>query len=193
MDKEFHKNIPAYYAKSRAAWRKWLEKHHAITNNIFLIIYKKSSAIPSVYYPEAVEEAICFGWIDSKINKRDEISFYQYFSKRNPKSNWSKVNKTIVEKLQRENLITAGLLAIEHAKKSGTWDALNEIEAIKLPADLLELLDKNTTAKYNFNAFSRSAKRGILEWIQNAKPPQTRQKRIVETVAKAALNVKVNF
>ena len=191
---ELHKNTPTFHAKTRAAWRKWLEKNHAITNSVFLIIYKKESGVPSVYYPEAVDEAICFGWIDSKINKRDEQSYYQYFAHRNPKSNWSKVNKEKVEKLLVANLIApAGLAAIELAKQTGTWTALDKVETIDIPDDLQKLFNKNKVAAANFEAFPRSAKRGILEWIQNAKRPETRLKRIEETVAKAAVNVKANF
>ena len=90
---ELHNNIKTFHAKTRKNWRKWLEKNHESEKSVWLIIYKKESETPSIYYPEAVDEALCFGWIDSKPNKRDEHSYYQFFSKRNPKSNWSKVNK----------------------------------------------------------------------------------------------------
>jgi uncharacterized protein YdeI (YjbR/CyaY-like superfamily) len=144
-----------------------------------LIIYKKDSGTPSVYYPEAVDEALCFGWIDSKINKRDEKSYYQYFAKRNSKSNWSKVNKDKVSRLIAANLMMpAGLASIALAKKNGTWDALNEIEKLIIPTDLQALLQQNKTALTNFTAFPPSAKRGILEWIGTAKTDATRLKRI---------------
>jgi uncharacterized protein YdeI (YjbR/CyaY-like superfamily) len=90
---EIKDGIKTYYAKDSKAWRKWLEKNHASEECVWLIIYKKESGIATVYYPEAVDEALCFGWIDSKPNKRDEESYYQFFAKRNPKSAWSKVNK----------------------------------------------------------------------------------------------------
>jgi len=155
---ELHKNTPTFSAKNRAAWRKWLEKNHATTNSVFLIIVRKESGVPSVYYPEAVNEAICFGWIDSKINKRNEQSYYQYFAKRNPKSNWSKVNKEKVEKLLAANLLApAGLAAIELAKKSGTWTALDEVTAMRIPVDLQQLFTENKTASANFDTFPQSA------------------------------------
>jgi uncharacterized protein YdeI (YjbR/CyaY-like superfamily) len=143
--------------------------------------------------PEAVDEALCFGWIDSKPNKRDAESFYQYFSKRNPKSNWSKVNKEKVKRLLAEGLITkSGLEAIEIAKQNGTWNALDEVEEIIIPDDLQKAFSKKKSALTNFEKFPRSSKRGILEWILNAKRPETRQKRIQETVDLAEKNIKAN-
>lgn len=190
---ELHKNINTFYAKSRSAWRNWLEKNHEIENSIWLIIYKKECSTPSVYYPEAVEEALCFGWIDSKPNKRDEESYYQFFSKRNVKSNWSKVNKDKVTKLIKEGLMhSSGLKMIELAKKTGTWNALDEVESLKIPGDLNDLFQKNKAALQNWEAFPPSSKRGILEWILNAKKIETRQKRIEETVRLAEQNIKAN-
>ncbi len=185
--------IKTFYAKSQKAWRDWLSKYHNKEKSVWLIIYKKESGTPSVYYPEAVDEALCFGWIDSKPNKRDEESYYQFFAKRNPKSNWSKVNKTKVERLIKAKQMTeAGLVLIELAKKSGTWTALDEIENLSLPIDLELLFKKNKTVYKNWEAFPRSSKRGILEWIGNAKKPETKQKRIEETVNLAEKNIKAN-
>lgn len=147
--------------------------------------------MPSITYDEAVDEALCFGWIDSKVNKRDERSWYQFFARRNPKSNWSKINKAKVEKLIAEKkMMPAGLEMIELAKQSGTWIALDAVEALTLPDDLAAAFEGNKIAFENWQAFSRSAKRGILEWIRNAKRDETRQKRIAETVALAAKNEK---
>lgn len=190
---ESYNGTKTFYAKNQSAWRKWLEKNHRRENAVWLIIYKKETGIPSIYYPEAVDEALCFGWIDSKPNKRDEESYYQFFAKRNPKSKWSKVNKEKVERLIKTGKMHhSGLSMIELAKKSGTWDALNEVENITIPPDLEAALKKNPLAKNNFNAFSRSSKRGILEWILNAKKAETREKRIQETVMLAAKNLKAN-
>jgi uncharacterized protein YdeI (YjbR/CyaY-like superfamily) len=102
---ELHNELKTFHAKTRKEWRNWLEKNHQSEKSIWLIIYKKESETPSIYYPEAVDEALCFGWIDSKPNKRDEHSYYQFFSKRNPKSNWSKVNKEKVSILMEQGLI----------------------------------------------------------------------------------------
>jgi uncharacterized protein YdeI (YjbR/CyaY-like superfamily) len=145
------------------------------------------------YYPEAVDEALCFGWIDSLPNKRDENSYYQFFSKRNPKSNWSKVNKEKVAKLIAQGLMQpAGEVMIALAKQNGRWTALDEIEDIILPDDLRALFEQNKTALAHWEQFSRSSKRGILEWILNAKKLETRQKRISATVALAEKNIKAN-
>ena len=191
---ETYKNIPTFHATSRLAWREWLLQNHESEKSVWLIIYRKESNIPSVYYPEAVDEALCFGWIDSKSNKRDALSYYQFFSKRNPKSNWSKVNKEKVARLTEERRMhPAGLAMVELAKTTGTWTALDEVEKIVLPDDLKFLFDTNPVAYDNWEKFPRSAKRGILEWILNAKKPETRQKRIEETVEKAGKNQKANY
>jgi uncharacterized protein YdeI (YjbR/CyaY-like superfamily) len=190
---EIHNGIQTFHAKTRNEWRKWLEKNHQSEKSVWLIIYKKESETPSVYYPDAVDEALCFGWIDSKPNKRDENSYYQFFAKRNPKSNWSKVNKEKVAKLLEQGLIhSSGLEMIEIAKQNGTWTALDEVENITIPDDLENLFSKNKTAFEHWENFPRSSKRGILEWIMNAKKPETRQKRIEETVSLAEKNIKAN-
>lgn len=190
---ELHNGINTVHAKTRKEWRRWLEKNHQSEKSIWLIIYKKESNTPSVYYPEAVDEALCFGWIDSKANKRDKTSYYQFFSRRNPKSKWSRVNKEKVTNLIEQGLMQrAGFEMIEIAKQLGTWTALDEVENITIPEDLQELFLKNKTAFGNWENFPRSSKRGILEWIVNAKKPETRQKRIEETVSLAGKNVKAN-
>lgn len=190
---EIYKDIQTFHAKTRKAWRKWLEKNHQSEKSVWLIIYRKESEIPSVYYPEAVDEALCFGWIDSKPNKRDGDSYYQYFSKRKSKSNWSNVNKEKAARLLKQGLMhPSGLEMIDLARKNGAWTALNEVEKITLPDELVKLFSENKTAWENWESFPRSSKRGILEWIVNAKRAETRQKRIEETVALAAKNLKAN-
>jgi uncharacterized protein YdeI (YjbR/CyaY-like superfamily) len=190
---ELKDGIKTFYAKSQKEWRKWLEENHQSEKSIWLIIYKKESGTPSVYYTDAVDEAICFGWIDSKPNKRDDESYYQFFAKRNPKSNWSKVNKGKVERLLVEGLIApAGLDAIEIAKQNGTWTALDKVEEMIISEDLQKAFDESKTAFSYFDKFPRSSKRNILEWIMNAKRPETRQARIDETVQLATENIKAN-
>ncbi len=185
--------VATFHAETRAAWRNWLEQHHRIEKSLWLIIYRKESATPSVYYPQAVDEALCFGWVDSKINKRDEQSYYQFFSQRNPKSNWSKVNKTKVAYLLEQGLMTAaGQEMIDLAKRTGTWNALDAVEETTVPDDMQQLFDQNPIAFQHWEAFPRSVKRAILEWILNAKRPETRQKRITETVEQAAKNIRAN-
>ncbi len=185
--------VPAFYARDREAWRQWLEAHHDSAKSVWLIIYRKESGTRSVYYPEAVDEALCFGWIDSKSNKRDGESFYQFFARRNPRSKWSRVNKGKVEVLLAAGrMAPAGLAVIEAARQSGTWTALDDVENLTLPPDLETALRANPVAMQYFEAFPRSVKRGILEWLLNAKKPETRQKRIEETVTLAARNVRAN-
>jgi uncharacterized protein YdeI (YjbR/CyaY-like superfamily) len=190
---ELHKDVKTFYAKDRNAWRKWLAKNHQTERSVWLIIYKKDGATPSVYYPEAVDEALCFGWIDSKPNKRDANSYYQFFAQRNPKSRWSKVNKTKVARLIKEGLMQdAGYRLIEIAKKNGAWTSLEEVDNIVLPRDLKQHFSKNKTAFANWEKFPRSSKRGILEWILSARKPETRLRRIEQTVQLAADNIKAN-
>ncbi len=185
--------IKTFHAISRTAWREWLMAHHDIEKNLWLIIYKKQSGIPSVTYDEAVDEALCFGWIDSKINKRDNDSFFQFFARRNPKSNWSRVNKNKIEKLVASGLMMpSGYDIIEKAKKNGAWAALDDVENLINPCDLQIAFDANIAAQQNFDAFPRSVKRNILEWLLNAKQEATRQKRIAEIVSLAEKNERAN-
>ncbi len=193
MPVELKDNIKTFYAKSQKEWRKWLEKNHETEKSVWLIIYKKESGVLSVYYPEAVDEALCFGWIDSKPNKRNAESYYQFFAQRNPKSNWSGVNKAKVDKLLAAGLITAaGQKMIDLAKQKGTWDALEEVDKMTVPADMQRIFDKNKKAWQNWEKFPPSTRRGILEWIQSAKRPETRNKRINETIELAAKNIRAN-
>lgn len=136
---------------------------------------------------------MCFGWIDAVANKKDDDSYYQYFTKRKPKSNWSKVNKEKVARFIKEGkMAPAGMAMVELAKATGTWEALNEVEKLIVPDDMLKLFKKNKVAFENWKTFSRSIQRGILEWISNAKKEETRNKRIVETISLAEKNIKAN-
>jgi uncharacterized protein YdeI (YjbR/CyaY-like superfamily) len=181
------------FTPKRKAWRAWLAKNHDKKSFVWLIMYHKSSDKPSVYYDEAVEEALCFGWIDSKPNKRDHESRYQYFSKRKPVSNWSKLNKTRIKTLTKLGLMQpAGLAAISIAKKNGSWTSLDNVEKMVMPPDLQRAFNKDKKALQNFEAFPPSARKAILHWITAAKRPETREKRIGETVALAAKNIRAN-
>jgi len=190
---ELHNGIKTFHARTRNEWRNWLVEYHQLEKSVWLIIYHKSSDIKSVYYEESVEEAICFGWIDSIAHKRDEESKYQFFTQRKPKSNWSKTNRVRVEKMIAQGLMTpSGLKFIDMAKQSGTWEALVDVQNSVIPDDLQNELNKSKTALKHFLAFSPSSKRIILEWILNAKKDETRQKRIEETVRLATDNIKAN-
>lgn len=183
----------AFYPKDRAAWRNWLDKHHQKKDSIWLILYKKESGTHAIGYDAAVEEALCFGWVDSKPNKRDEESYYLFFAKRKPSSNWSALNKTRVANLQKAGLMMpAGQAMIDIAKMNGKWDALNEVDQLIIPKDLKDTFKAYPGAAKNFDAFPPSTKRGILEWIGNAKTPATRTKRLIETASLAAKNIRAN-
>lgn len=190
---ELHKDTKTFYAKNKDEWRAWLKENHHSEKSVWLIIYHKNSEKQSIYYDEAVEEAICFGWIDSVAHKRDEESKYQFFAQRNPKSNWSKANRERAEKMMKQGRMTErGQQLIDLAKTTGTWEALIDVQNSVIPNDLQESLDKNKAALKNFLAFPPSSKRIILEWILNAKKEETRKKRIQETVQLASENIKAN-
>ena len=187
------KSIKSINALTRADWRQWLADNHAIETSVWLMIFKKQSGTSSVTYDETVDEALCFGWIDSSAKKGDDQHYLQFFTRRNPKSNWSRVNKNKVDKLTAAGLMTdAGQAMIDLAKQTGTWTALDDVENLLSPPDLQELLNASPTAKGHFDAFPRSAKRGVLEWLLNAKTPVTRAKRIAEIVTLAGRNERAN-
>ena len=184
---------PEFAPSSLEAWRAWLKENHAVQKGCWLILYKKGSGLDTVDVNEAIDEAICWGWIDSKVNKRDDKSYKQYYAPRNPKSNWSRVNKEKVERLLKAGRIQeAGHAMIALAKETGTWDALNDVENLVIPADLQNAFDRYPNSLTNWEKFPRSVKRAILEWILNAKRAETRAKRIEETASKAAENIRAN-
>jgi uncharacterized protein YdeI (YjbR/CyaY-like superfamily) len=190
---ETFRNIPAITARSAEDWRSWLKENHEKVENVWLIIFKKESRIPTVTYKDSVDEALCFGWIDSKGVKRDDNSYYQFYSKRKPKSNWSGVNKAKVDVLLAQGKMEpAGMAMVELAKKIGTWNTLDAATNLEIPDDLLAALQSYETAAQNFEAFPKSTKRAILEWISAAKQSATRQKRVEETAKLAAQNIRAN-
>jgi uncharacterized protein YdeI (YjbR/CyaY-like superfamily) len=185
--------VNSLHPKSRAEWREWLEKNHTRNEGVWLISYKKATGKPRVDYDESVEEALCFGWIDSKGNKLDDERSMLWFAPRRAGTGWSKLNKERVAKLiKAKRMAPPGLAKIKAAKKDGSWSALDAVEALEMPSDLIEAFLKNETARGYFEAFPRSVKRALLEWISSAKKPETRSKRIEETVTKAEQNIRAN-
>jgi uncharacterized protein YdeI (YjbR/CyaY-like superfamily) len=180
------KEIETYCPKSQADWRKWLEKNHQSKQSVWLIYFKISTKIPSISWSEAVDEALCFGWIDSTKKTIDKERYMQYFSKRKPKSNWSKINKEKVAKLIQNKLMTkAGFKSIETAKQNGAWIILDDVENLIVPTDLLTALSKSENSMEFFQSQSKSFRKVILYWIISAKRIETRQKRIAEVVRSA--------
>jgi len=179
--------------KNRRELRHWLQKNHAQSESVWLIIHKKNSTGKSITIPEAVEEGLCFGWIDSKANKIDNEKYKLLFCPRKPKSVWSKVNKARIERLIADGLMAApGMAKIEAAKKSGSWTSIDAIEEYVMPAELKKAFTKNKTALKHFEAFPPSAKKAIYQWIISAKRAETLQKRVLETVSQAQKNMRAN-
>ena len=176
---------------SRPDWRDWLSKNHARSESIWLITHKKHTGDRYLSYDAIVEESLCFGWIDSLPRKLDQDRSMLLISPRKKKSVWSKLNKERVEKLIKTGAMTpAGMKKIESAKADGSWIFLDDVEALQIPDDLAAALAENAVAQQNFETFSPSGKKGILQWIKMAKRAQTRQQRIQKTVERAAVNEK---
>ncbi|MFN3999382.1 YdeI/OmpD-associated family protein [Algoriphagus sp.] len=179
-------DFETFSPKSRQEWRDWLQENHDKKQSIWLIYYKKESKQPSLVYSDAVDEALCFGWIDSKSKPIDSDRYMQFFCKRKAKSVWSKINKAKIDRLTVKGLMTqAGYECIEIAKKNGSWTILDEAEALVIPNDLEEAFQEKPLAKNYFLTLSRSDKRNILQWLVLAKRPETRQNRIHEIVTLA--------
>ena len=173
--------------KTRRAWRAWLAGHHSRETEIWLAYYKKGSGKISVTYEEALQEALCYGWIDSTVGRLDAERYKQRYTPRNVKSVWSPSNKARVEKLTAEGRMAApGLAKIEAAKRNGSWDSLNDVERIgrnaEMPADLLEALERDGRARQIFEKRPPSEKKLWGYWILSAKRPETRARRVAETV-----------
>jgi uncharacterized protein YdeI (YjbR/CyaY-like superfamily) len=173
---------------SRAAWRAWLEKHHATSPGIWLVFAKKHSGIPTLSYEDAVLEALCFGWIDSLVKSIDDRFHMQTFTPRKPKSAWSETNKARLTKLMKAGLMApAGLAAVEQAKKSGSWNTYASVDAMTIPLELKRAFDANPDAKKNWPTYTASAQRSFLHMVNGAKRPETREKyvrRVIDLVAK---------
>ncbi len=184
---------PSIHALTRAEWRQWLAANHTRATGVWLVSYKKATGKRRVEYDEAVEEALCFGWVDSKPNKLDAERTLLWFSPRKPGSGWSGPNKARVERmLQAGLMMEPGLRKVEQAKQDGSWSKLDAVEELSVPEDLAQALAGYPEAALNFDAFPRSAKRGILEWIANAKTPPTRARRVEETARLASRNERAN-
>jgi uncharacterized protein YdeI (YjbR/CyaY-like superfamily) len=181
--------IRTFNPANRSAWRKWLKANHTSTEPVCLIVFHKKSKTPNIGYDEAVEEALCFGWIDNKGMKRDEESMYLQFGPRKEKSNWSMLNRERAERMIQEGLMTpAGQVFIDIAKENGKWDAAAEADVI--PPDLQQAFGKKKKAFHHFQSFAPSSRRLIIQWITDAKRAETRQQRIEKTVTLAAQNIK---
>ncbi|WP_294673696.1 YdeI family protein [uncultured Fluviicola sp.] len=185
------KEIPIFYPESRMEWRRWLEENHVEEQAAWVVFYTKASGKPTLTWSEAVDEALCFGWIDSKKIAIDSEKSHQFFSKRKAKSTWSKINKEKIERLINEGLMTrAGLKCVEIAKQNGSWTILDEVEELVVPKDFEAALDQYEGATDYFLGLSKSVKKMMLYWLMSAKRPETRQKRLDELVEHASRKTK---
>lgn len=185
------KDVEEFCPNDKKDWRDWLELNHRKKDAVWLIFYKKQSPNYNLSWSESVDEALCFGWIDSTKKAIDNEKYRQYFCKRKPKSNWSKINKDKVKTLIDQRLMKeAGYKSIEIAKENGSWTVLDEVEALVIPEDLKSVFEKYKGSMEYFNSLSKSVKKQLLYWIVSAKRNETRQKRIQQIVENADQNMK---
>ncbi len=185
-------SIVSLYITTREEWRSWLEKHYETSEHIWLIYYKKHTGKPRIPYDAAVEEALCFGWIDGKVKRIDDERYMQKYTPRRKRSTWSDSNKIRVEKMISQGRMTeAGLRKIKDAKENGQWNrAYPEKAYPEIPADLEQALGADAKAESNFNNLASCYKKHYIWWITEAKKPETRQRRIRITVQRIAENKK---
>lgn len=178
---------PVYHAESRAQWRAWLAANHAIERGVWLCSWRAATGKPTCPYPEVVEEAICFGWIDSTVNVLDDDRALQLLTPRKPKSTWTRLNRRRAEAMEAAGLMTdAGRRAIAVAQDNGWWTILDPVEDLVEPDDLAAALDGEPDARAAWDAFPAGARKMMLWWVISATRADTRQRRIATIVAKAA-------
>jgi uncharacterized protein YdeI (YjbR/CyaY-like superfamily) len=182
----------ALFFNNRNEWRSWLKENHMRKKEAWLIHYKKSSSKTNLNHVDAVKEAICFGWIDSKLKRIDEERFILRYSPRKQHSVWSKINKQTAKKMiSTGKMMPTGLEKINEAKKLGYWDsAYTNLVTEQLPSDLKNALMENNTAWNNFQHFANSYRNSYIGWVNNAKTLDTRKRRIVEVVKRSLNNKK---
>ena len=179
--------------ETRVAWRAWLAEHHAEGTGVWLVLPRRDSGVAAPTYDEAVEEALCFGWIDGTVGTLDERRTLSYMAPRKRGSAWSRSNKERIERLERDDLIAPpGRAVIDRALEDGSWSAYDSVEALEVPEDLAAALGANAAAAEYFEAFPPGAKKQILWWVTSAKRPETRAKRVAETVRLAEQNIRAN-
>jgi uncharacterized protein YdeI (YjbR/CyaY-like superfamily) len=177
--------LPAIPFASAEEWEQWLEEHHAASDGVWIKMAKKASGIPSVSHPEALDVALCFGWIDSRRESLDERYFLQRFTPRRARSPWSRINREKVERLTAEGRMRpAGLAEVERAQADGRWDAAYAGQrAAVVPDDLQRELDSRPAARAFFESLSSQNRYSILYRLQDAKKPETRARRLAKFVA----------
>jgi uncharacterized protein YdeI (YjbR/CyaY-like superfamily) len=177
--------LPAIPFTSADEWERWLDEHHAAADGVWIKMAKKASGIPSIRHPEAIDVALCFGWIDSRREGLDERYFLQRFTPRRPRSPWSRINRDKAERLIAEGRMRpAGLAEVERAKADGRWDAAYAGQRTAVvPDDLQRELDSRPEARAFFETLSSQNRYAILYRLQDAKKPETRARRLAKFVA----------
>ena len=180
-------DYPIFHAETRAAWRAWLAANHAELPGVWLASWKRGTGRPAVPYEEAVEEALCFGWIDSTVNTLDEERGLQLMTPRRPRSGWTRLNRQRVARLEAAGLMTeAGRRAVAVAQENGWWTISDSVEDLVEPDDLGTALDEVPAAREHWDGFPPSARKQMLWTLVTASKPETRAKRIAKIVAEAA-------
>ena len=180
-------NFPIYHAETRAQWRSWLEHHHATTPGVWLCSWRGSGGKPRCPYPEVVEEALCFGWIDSTATILDDARGLQLVTPRKPKSSWTRLNRRRVADMENAGLMTdAGRRVVDVAKTNGFWTLYDAAEDLLEPDGLATALDANPTARAAWASFPASARRAMIWWVITAVRDETKARRIATIVTKAA-------
>ena len=179
-------DLPIFHPETRAAWRAWLTTNHDEARGVWLVGWKSTTGRPTVPYEETVEEALCFGWIDSTVNRLDEDRNLQLMTPRKARSPWSRLNRRRVAKLEKAGLMTdAGRQAIAIAKENGWWTILDPVEDLIEPDELAAALDELPAAREHWDGFPPSARKQMLWWVISAAKPETRARRIATIVSEA--------
>lgn len=186
--------IPHLYFKNAKDWRDWLHKNHATAKGVYLIFYKVDHENESMRWEEAVQVALCYGWIDSTVKSLGDGKRQQYFCPRKPKSTWSKLNKTYIKDLIEKGLMhESGMKKIESAKKNGSWTLLDDVENGIVPPNLQKAFNENPIAHGNYLNFTFSQQKSYLYWLKQAKREETKQKRIQEIIGLCEANKKTRI
>ncbi len=184
---------PLLLVETRHEWRAWLDQNHGSSPGVWLVSWKKATGNPYVPYGDTVDEALCYGWIDSRVNTLDDQRAMRLFTRRNPKSPWSRINKEKALRLMQEGrMMEPGARMVAAAQSNGAWTVYDEIEALVIPPDLAAALADNETAQTCFDNFPPSSKKNILWWIKSARKPETRTARVAKTAELAAQNRMAN-
>ena len=188
-----HDDRAQLHAETVTEWRRWLQANHRSETGVWLVSWKNGTGRPRLTYEEAIEEALAFGWIDSKARSLDDERSMLWFSPRKVGSGWSRPNKERIERLERDGrMADAGREAIARAKQDGSWTLLDEVENLIVPDDLAAAFASNAGSEAHWESFPRSVRRALLEWIVQAKRPETRARRVAEVAASAAQGERAN-